>query len=461
MPVSTTGSGQVTPSTAGFPALPPGFCLGVASSAHQVEGAVEEDGRGPSIWDTFARLPGAVVDGSDPSTAADHYHRVEEDLDLVARLGVGTYRFSVSWPRVLPRGRGSVNRAGLDFYDRLVDRLLERGVAPTVTLYHHDLPQHLEDDGGWLNPATVEDFATYAALVGERLADRVAHWIPVHEPCVVSTLGYGNGTYAPGRSLYFDALWAAHHVLLGHGRAAIALRSAGATSVGCANNHAPVWPASEAAADVGAGKLFDSLWNGLFLEPMLLGRYPVDLAPMMEDLVGPGDLSTIRQPLDFYGVNYYNPLRVAAAPEDSEAPFALLDALGHENTDLGRPIVPDALREWLIVLRSRFRAALPPIVITESGCAFNTVPGLDGAVADQRRIDYHHAHLEAVAEAIRRGVDVRGYHVWSLLDGFEWTEGYSQRFGLVHVDRQSLERTPKASYEWFRAMLAAQPRHAG
>ena len=459
--MSAPGSGQVTPPAAGFPALPPGFSLGVASSAYQVEGALAEDGRGRSIWESFAHLPGAVVDGCDASIAADGYHRLEEDVALVAGLGVGTYRFSVAWPRVVPGGRGPTNQAGLDFYDRLVDRLLEAGVAPTVTLYHHDLPQHLEDDGGWLNPATVEAFAHFAEVVGERLADRVAHWIPVHEPCVVSTLGYGNGTYAPGRRLWFDALWAAHHVLLGHGRAAIALRGAGATSVGCANNHAPVWPASESPADVGAGKLFDSLWNGLFLEPMLLGRYPADLAPLMSDLVGPGDLTTIRQPLDFYGVNYYNPLRVAAAPDDSEAPFQLLDALGHDQTDLGRPIVPDALREWLIILRSRFRAALPPIVITESGCAFNTRPDADGAVPDQQRIDYHHAHLEAVAEAIRRGVDVRGYHVWSLLDGFEWTEGYSQRFGLVHVDRDTMTRTPKASYAWYRAMIAAQPRHAG
>ncbi len=441
--------------------LPAGFELGVATSAYQIEGAFDVDGRGPGIWDAFARRPGAIVDGSDASRACDHYRRVEEDVALLRRLGVDSYRFSVAWPRVQPDGRGAVDPRGLDHYDRLVDLLLEAGIAPTVTLFHHDLPAALEDDGGWLNPATVEHYAAYAAIVGERLVDRVRHWIPVHDPAVASVRGYGDGTHAPGWKLSFDGLWASHHLLMAHGRGAIALRGAGATSVGCANSHAPMWPASEDVADVGATKLFDALWNGLFLEPMLLGRYPVDLQPLMEPIVSHGDLATIRQPLDFYGVNYYNPMRVAAAPEDDEAPFRLLPLVGYPETDLGRPIVPDALREWLIVFRSRFRNALPPIMVTESGCAFAGDPDEHGKVDDRHRIAYHRDHLQAVAEAIRRGVDVRGYTAWSLLDCWEWVEGYTQRFGLVHVDFETFERTPKASFDWYAALIAAQPQHSG
>lgn len=461
MPVPAPASDQVAPRGAGHPALPPGFRFGVTSSAYQVEGAANDDGRGPSIWDTFSRVPGAVVDGSDGGVAADHYHRVEEDVALIRRLGVDDYRFSISWARVQPDGRGALNARGLDFYDRLVDRLLDAGVAPVAVLHHHDLPQGLEDDGGWLNPETVSRFADHAAVVGARLADRVSSWIPVYEPNTTAVLGYGNGAYAPGRALYFDGLWACHHLLLGHGHAVAALRAAGAEQVGCANNHAPMWPASEDAADTGATKLFDSVWNGLFLEPMLLGRYPADLAPLMDDLVGPGDLAAIRQPLDFYGVNYDGPLRIAAAPEDAPSPWQALDPIGHPTTDDGRPIVADALREWLVVLRARFRAALPPIVVTEAGCAVDDGPGRDAVVNDDRRIAYHRAHLAAVAEAVRRGVDVRGYHARALLDGFEWTHGYTHRYGFVHVDRETRTRTPKASFDWFADLIAAQPRHAG
>jgi beta-glucosidase len=438
------------------PQLPEGFVFGTSTSAFQVEGAVDQDGRGPSIWDTFAAQPGAVVDGSDGSVAADHYHRFEEDVELLRRLGVGGYRFSISWSRVLPNGRGAPNQAGLDFYDRLIDALLQAGIEPMVTLYHFDLPQQLEDDGGWLNPATVDAFAEYAALVAGRYADRVTHWVPISEPAVAALMGYGTGTHAPGRTLSFDALWAAHHLLLAHGRAVIELRAAGATSVGCANNHAPMWPASDDEADLGATKLFDALWNGFFLEPMLLGRYPADLAPLLEEIVRPGDLATIRQPLDFYGVNYYSPIRVAAAPEGAETPFLFVPLLGHEQTAAGWSIVPHALREWLILTRARFRAGLPPFVITESGAAFTEQPGPDGVVDDTNRIAYLQAHLEAVAAAVERGVDVRGYYVWSLLDCFEWGRGYTTPYGLVHVDRETLARTPKRSFEWYRDVIATQ-----
>ncbi|MGN0065115.1 MAG: GH1 family beta-glucosidase [Nocardioides sp.] len=448
---------MTSPSSEGLPLLPAGFRFGTSTAAYQIEGAVAEDGRGPSIWDTFTAQPGRVIDGSSGAVACDHYHRYDEDVALMERLGVQGYRFSMSWSRIVPDGRGAVNERGLDFYDRLIDRLLAGGVNPMVTLYHWDLPQALEDDGGWLNRDTVERFAEYAAVVGERFADRVEHWIPVNEPNVASLMGYATGQHAPGRTLLFDALPAVHHLLLAHGRAAIELRRHGAQSIGCANNHAPMWPASDDPADVGATKLFDALWNGAFLEPMLLGRYPVDLAPLMEEGVADGDMATIRQPLDFYGVNYYNPMRVGAAPEDEEMPFVMRDVVGYPTTDFGWPVVPDALREWLIMLRARFRAALPPIYITESGASYNTGPDADGVVDDQARIDYLAAHLTAVSEAVNRGVDIRGYYTWSLMDNFEWAEGLTQRFGLVHVDYDTLKRTPKRSFDWFADVIASQP----
>jgi beta-glucosidase len=381
---------------------------------------------------------------------------LDEDLDLLRRLGAGGYRFSISWPRVLPNGRGALNPTGLAFYDRLIDSLLDAGIEPMVTLYHFDLPQHLEDDGGWLNRHTVDAFAEYAALVGDRYSDRVAHWVPVSEPAVAAMMGYGTGEHAPGRKLSFDALAVAHHLLLAHGRAAIELRAAGAPSVGCANNHAPMWPASDDEADVGATKLFDALWNGMFLEPMLLGRYPVDLAPLLEDVVRPGDLATIRQPLDFYGVNYYSPIRVAAADEGADNPFRFVPLLGHQRTAAGWSVVPHALREWLILTRARFRAGLPPLVITESGASFRERPGPDGVVNDESRISYLQAHIEAVSAAVQRGVDIRGYYVWSLLDCFEWANGFTTPYGLVRVDPNTRERTPKRSFQWYADLIAAQ-----
>jgi beta-glucosidase len=444
-----------------LPELPPGFRFGTGTSAYQIEGAAAEDGKGPSIWDTFTAQEGRIADGSSGAVACDHYHRYAEDVALMRQLGTGGYRFSVSWPRIQPTGVGPPNRAGLDFYDRLIDELLANGVQPMLTLYHWDLPQALEDDGGWLNRETVERFADYAAILGERYADRVEHWIPVNEPNVVMMMGYAVGLHAPGRRLMFDAMPVAHHLLLGHGRAAVALRAAGATSVGCANNHSPMWPASDDAADVGATKLFDALWNGMFTEPMLLGRYPVDLQPLLDGIAADGDLAEIRQPLDFYGVNYYNPLKVAAADEVAEMPFEFRELVGYPTTERGWPVVPDALREWLITLRARYRAALPPIYITESGCSYNMGPDEDGVVDDQPRIDYLDAHLRAVATACQRGVDVRGYYTWSLLDNFEWAEGYTQRFGLVHVDYDTQVRTPKRSFQWYADVIAAQMRSLG
>lgn len=438
--------------------FPAGFRFGTVTSAQQVEGAADLDGRGPSIWDTWAAVPGRILDGSTPAVACDHLHRYVEDVALLARLGAPSYRFSVSWPRVQPSGRGPVNAAGLGFYDRLVDELLAAGIEPTATLLHGDLPQALEDDGGWINPDTAHRFGEYAAVVGARLADRVPDWVPMSEPAVTIMRGYGWGDRAPGRRLLFDVLWAAHHALLGHGLAVSALRAAGAQRVGCANNHAPMWPASDDPADVGATKVFDALWNGLFLEPMLLGRYPADLTPLLEDVVQPGDLATIRQPLDYYGINYYSPVRVAAVPEDDpdgDSMFRFLDVLGHERTDNGWAIVPEALQEWLIMTRARYRAALPPFVITEAGAALAGETGPDGVVDDQARIDYLTSHLEAVANAIAAGVDVRGFHVWSLLDAWEWGDGFLPKYGLVHVDHVTQARRPKRSYGWYSDLVAA------
>ena len=449
--VRQTAGGGASDLAGRFPAE---FRFGTSTSSYQIEGAVDADGRGPSIWDTFTAGPGRIVDGSSGAVACDHYHRYPEDVALLRRLGAEGYRFSIAWPRVQPTGSGPANSAGLDFYDRLVDSLLEAGIRPMATLYHWDLPQALEDDGGWLNRATIDRFADYAAIVGERLADRVGDWVPVNEPSVVTVMGHAVPFHAPGRELMFDALPVGHHLLVAHGRAAIALREAGATSVGCANNHAPIWPGSDDPADVGAAKLFDTLWNGHYLEGMLLGRYSDDLMLVLEPFVRDGDFATMRQPLDFYGVNYYNPMRIAAAAEDADLPFEFREVLGYPVTDFGWPVVPDALREWLVMFRARYRAALPPIVVTESGCAYNTGPGPDGVVDDQQRIDYYAAHLTAVAEAIERGVDVRGYYAWSLLDNFEWSEGYTQRFGLVHVDFATQRRTPKRSFEWYADLVA-------
>lgn len=434
--------------------LPKDFRFGTSTAAYQIEGAVEEDGRGRSVWDTFTAEPGRVGDGSSGAVACDHYHRYREDIALMRELGAGGYRFSIAWPRIQPTGSGPANAAGLDFYDRLVDGLLDAGIRPMATLFHWDLPQALEDDGGWLNRATIERFADYAAIVGERLGDRVADWVPVNEPNVVTLMGYGVGIHAPGKSLMFDALAAGHHQLVAHGRAAIALRAAGATSVGCANNHAPIWPASDDPADVGAAKVFDLIWNGQYLEGMLTGHYSDDLMMLLEGSVLDGDFATMRQPLDFYGINYYNPMRIGAAAEDAELPFDFREVLGYPVTDFGWPVVPDSLREWLIMFRARLRAAVPPIVVTESGCAYNMGPDEHGVVDDQPRIDYHRAHLTAVAEAIERGVDIRGYYAWSLLDNFEWAEGYTQRFGLVHVDFETQVRTPKRSFGWYADLVA-------
>jgi beta-glucosidase len=447
-----------------MPTFPAGFTWGVATAAYQIEGAVHEDGRTDSVWDTFSHRPGTVRDGHTGDVAADHYHRWAQDVGLMAGLGLDAYRFSIAWTRVQPGGRGPASRRGLDFYDRLTDALLAAGITPVPTLFHWDLPQPLEDEGGWLNRDTASRFAEYAQLAAARLADRIPLWITLNEPIVVLTLGYATGVHAPGRTLMLGALPAAHHLLLGHGLAAAALRSAGAAQVALTNNYSPPWPASTSPADTAAGAAYDVLQNRLFTDPVLLGRYP-DLTPFGAGPDGPGgvrdgDLAVISAPLDMLGVNYYRPT-VLAAPDGGPLPFREEPLRGYPVTHFGWPVVPAGLSGLLRQLRDEYAGALPPVWITENGCSVDDQPGPDGTVDDQPRISYLDGHLRALHEAITSGVDVRGYLIWSLIDNFEWAEGFHQRFGLVHVDFGSQQRTPKASYAWFRDFIAAQRAAAG
>ncbi|MEU1704251.1 GH1 family beta-glucosidase [Streptomyces sp. NPDC005706] len=428
-----------------IPRFPAGFLWGVSTSAHQIEGAAEE--REPSVWDVFTAGPGRVKDGSTAAVACDHYHRYREDVALLAGLGVDAYRFSVSWPRVNSPG-------GLDFYDRLVDELLAAGVRPVPTLFHWDLPAGLD----WLERDTAARFAEYVSLVAGRLGDRVTKWITLNEPAEHTLLGHALGVHAPGRKLLFDALPVAHHQLLAHGLAVGALRAAGAADIGIANSHGPVRPASGDPADLEAAGFYDLLLNRLFAEPVLLGAYPEGVGELMPGDVE-SDLKVISAPVDWYGVNYYAPSRVGApqgtATEfggigmPAELPFSLRPIEGRPVTDFGWPVVPEGLTELLTGFRDRYGDRLPPVVITENGCSYE---GLD----DQDRIAYLDAHIRALHTALDAGVDVRGYFVWSLMDNFEWAEGYARRFGLVHVDHETLKRTPKASYHWFRDVLRAQ-----
>ncbi|MEV6792058.1 GH1 family beta-glucosidase [Streptomyces sp. NPDC051320] len=443
-----------------LPAFPPGFLWGVSASAFQTEGAATRDGRGPSGWDEFAAQPGRIKDGSDGSLGTGFYDRYREDVALLAGLGAGAFRFSVSWPRVVPDGSGAVNPAGLDFYDRLVDELCAHGIAPVPTLYHWDTPLPLERAGGWLNRDTAHRFADYASTVAERLADRVPMWITINEPAEVTLLGYALGEHAPGRKLLFDALPAAHHQLLAHGLAVRALRAATAAEIGIAVSHSPVRTAGDTEEDRFGAELYDSVYNWLFADPLLTGAYPDEnFAALMPGPVAE-DLKVISSPLDWYGVNYYNPTLVGApAPEalDSfagfdmpgELPFGIRQIEGYEMTDFGWPVVPEGLRDMLVGLKDRFGDRLPPIRITENGC------GYDG-IEDTRRIAFIDGHLRALHAAMADGIDVRAYFIWSLTDNLEWIEGYGQRFGLVHVDHPTMRRTPKDSYRWYRDVIRAQ-----
>jgi beta-glucosidase len=449
--------------------FPDGFLWGAATAAYQIEGAARDDNRGPSIWDTFSRRPGAVHAGHTGDVACDHYHRYREDVALMADLGLGVYRFSIAWPRIQPDGTGPVEPRGLDFYDRLVDELRGRGIEPLVTLYHWDLPQSLEDRGGWTSRETAEHFAEYAEIVHARLGDRIGTWTTLNEPWCSAYLGYASGTHAPGRQDPAAAFIAVHHLLLAHGLATDALRAAGARTLGITLNPAAVFPAdADSAGDVAAATLVDGLHNRIFFDPILRGEYPADVLEHVARFTAPtfvedGDEKVIATPIDVLGVNYYRPTYVAARPGATGNPMhpgtegvAFLPPSGTV-TDMGWAVEPDTLRDLLERIHRDYPGT--PLLITENGAAYPTGPVRDDdapggiRVPDTDRVGYLDGHLRAAHRAIEAGADLRGYLVWSLMDNYEWAEGYRKRFGIVHVDYRTQQRTPKDSAYWYRDVI--------
>ena len=428
--------------------FPQSFQWGVATSAYQIEGAANEDGRGASIWDVFSHTAGKVANGENGDVACDHYHRWQSDLDIVKRLGVDAYRFSIAWPRVQPTGSGAWNSTGIDFYERLVDGLLERGIAPHLTLYHWDLPQALQEKGGWASRETAHRFVDYAEAMGRRFGDRMASIATHNEPWVVSYLGYESGEFAPGIKDPVIGRRAAHHLLLSHGLALQALRAAGVKApLGIVVNQSPATPATSSEADKAMAAKDYALLVRWFIEPLLLGRYPEAPDLPVCEAVQPGDLATIAQPLDFLGINYYTRHWCSAANPPVPAPERQgVSAMGWEN-------YPQGLTELLVGLKRDY--PLPPIYITENGFA-NTDTLSGGRVDDQARITYMRTHLAALQAAMSAGVDVRAFFYWSLLDNFEWIFGYAKRFGLVHVDYATQARTLKESAYWYARFVAAQ-----
>ncbi len=451
--------------------FPPNFLWGAATSAYQIEGAVREDGRTPSIWDTFSHTPGKVAFDENGDVAVDHYHRYRDDVAMMAGLNLAAYRFSVSWSRVQPTGRGPAVQRGLDFYRRLVDTLLEYGIKPSLTLYHWDLPQELEDAGGWPERETAYRFAEYASIMGEALGDRVEHWMTVNEPWCAAFLGYSSGVHAPGRTDPAASLRAAHHLGLAHGLATSALRSVlpARASISMSLNSQVIRPLTDSPADLDAQRRVDNLANGIFHGPMLQGAYPqslfTDTARLTDwSFVQDGDLELAHQPLDALGLNYYTPVVVSAKTGDDAGPLATnhgvsehspwpaADAVNFhqppgETTEMGWAIDPTGLYD-LISTYSKMRPDLD-LYVTENGAAYDDKPETDGQVNDPERIAYVHAHLQTVHRAINDGANVRGYYLWSLMDNFEWAYGYSKRFGAVYVDYATQARTPKASAQWY------------
>ena len=431
--------------------FPPGFVWGVATSSYQIEGGATEDGKGESIWDRFCRIPGAIADDSDGDAACDHYHRWREDLDLIAALGVDAYRFSISWPRVRPGGAGAWNAKGLDFYERLVDGLLERGVKPYVTLNHWDLPAELQDGGGWAHRDTVHRFVEYALGVHDRLGDRVAAITTHNEPWVIATLGHETGVFAPGLKSRATAAQVSHHLLLSHGLALQALRAAGCRSqLGIVLNLSPVHAATASAADLAHARLEDGRGLRWYLDPLFKAAYPPDVLEFLgadAPRVEPGDLQAIATPMDFLGINYYSRTVVSAGTAWDTARG------GMEVTEMGWEIYPDGLTELLLRLHHDY--AVPPLYVKENGGAFKDRV-VDGQVHDADRVAYIASHIAAVGDALAQGVRMAGYMVWSLLDNFEWASGYEKRFGIVHVDYATQRRTMKDSAHWYRAFLQGQ-----
>ena len=445
--------------------FPPDFLWGVATSAFQIEGSTGADGRGETVWDRFVRRPWTIVDGSTGDVACDHYRRMPEDVELLRWLRVGAYRFSIAWARVQPTGVGPANEPGLEFYERLVDRLLASGIQPFVTLNHWDLPQALQDVGGWGARATADRFADYAGLVFDRLGDRVAGWITHNEPWCQAFLGHATGHHAPGRCDWSLAYQVAHHLLVGHGLAVQRFRASTATgTVGLALNPQLYVAASDRPADVAARERVSANAIDLFLDPILHGRYPAAhmewLGPHAPRVAG-DDLAIIRQPIDFLGVNYYNGEAVSHDVEGGllKARSEPLSEPGWGRTEMGWGVAPSGLTTVLTEISARLEGL--PIYLTENGAAFADPPIADGSIDDALRLRYLVEHVDAARAAIDAGVDLRGTFVWSLMDNFEWAWGYTKRFGLVHVDFETQRRTPKRSAHWYRAMIAEHGRGRG
>ncbi|MBC3919883.1 beta-glucosidase [Undibacterium sp. CY18W] len=430
----------------------PAFTWGVATSAYQIEGGAAADGRGPSIWDTFTHTPGKVIDGSTGDVACDHYHRYAEDVDIIASLAVDSYRFSISWSRVQPLGYGAWNEAGFDFYSNLLGKLEEKNIKAHITLYHWDLPQGLQDKGGWLNRETTLRFAEYAAEVARRFGKRVATIATHNEPWCTANLGYGNAQFAPGVADTVQALQVSHHLLLSHGLAMQAMRAVNSPArLGIVLNQWPATPATDSAEDIAAAEWEYARSVQWFMDPIFKGRYPqkaLDRMDMAQFQVHPEDMQIIRQPLDFLGVNYY--FRAFVSTENP--PRQPEGKLGF--SDMGWEIYPSGLTDLLLQLKAEY-PDLPAVYITENGMAVADQI-VDGKINDQARINYVQWHLEAVQAAIAGGVNVQGYFYWSLLDNFEWNSGYEKRFGLVHVDYATQKRTLKESAYWYRNFIRSQ-----
>jgi len=427
--------------------FPDGFLWGAATSAYQIEGSPLADGAGPSIWHRFAHTPGCVAGGDTGDVACDHYRRVAQDVALMRELGLTAYRFSIAWSRILPEGRGRVNPAGLGFYERLVDTLLAAKIQPAVTLYHWDLPAALDDAGGWLNPDIAGWFADYTTVVARALDDRVQSWATINEPWVVSDGGYLTGTAAPGHRNRYEAPLAARQLLRAHAAGVDAYRAVGRHAIGLVVNLEPKYAASDDPADLAAVRRADAYMNRQYLDPVMLGRHPEEMAEIFGDAWAPlddGELAAVRRPLDFLGINYYT--RAVTRHDPSAYPLraSTVRQPAHAYTETGWEVYPDGLADVLAWVRDRYGPM--PLYVTENGAAFYDPPTADAAgIDDPLRVRYYAAHLDAVRRAIARGVDVRGYFAWSLLDNFEWAHGFTKRFGIVHVDYATQRRTPKAS----------------
>lgn len=435
--------------------FPIGFRWGTATAAYQIEGAWNKDGRGLSIWDTFSHTPGKTYHGATGDVAADHYHRWQEDVALMAELGLNAYRFSIAWPRIIPAGTGPVNPAGLDFYDRLVDALLEKKIEPFITLYHWDLPQTLEERGGWPVRETAFAFGEYARVVAERLSDRVTHWITLNEPWVAAMAGYFTGDHAPGRREPAAAFAAVHHLLLAHGEAVAAIRAAARRpiQVGITLNLSDVQPASTSELDQAAALRFDAALNQLFLDPLYRGAYPEAMLPQLSTragLIQPGDLERIAAPLDFLGVNYYSRYVIRHDPEFPVIQASAVQPVGNEYSQMWE-IYPEGLYHMLTRVWRDYRPAV--LYVTENGVPVADAPDADGRVRDERRIRYLRAHIAQCHRALEAGVPLRGYFVWSLLDNFEWAYGYQMRFGLIYVDYDTQTRIVKDSGRWYAEVI--------